>query len=105
MDGEVQIAVDNYDNDGNWIRKNLIKRGKTEHFGEFAMVSNVPRTANVFALKPTKLLALEKEGYDRINDTYDEALSKKFRPRTWGSDATVQIPGMARMKRLSIFDQ
>ena len=98
IDGEVQISVEDIDDNGVKRTKDLIKRCKSEHFGEFAMVSHVPRTANVTALKPTKILALERRKYEEINRNYDDALAKRFRPRTWGAADALQIPGHARRK-------
>jgi CRP-like cAMP-binding protein len=53
-DGEVEVTID-----GRHVRR----QGPGEGFGEIALLRDTPRTATITAVKPTKLIALDRDAF------------------------------------------
>merc|ERR1711871_1462827 len=86
------------------IEQNLISRGLGQFFGEFAMVADTVRTANVVASSPTvKVLGIDRTTYESLNERFDNVLEKAFAPHRVGvNQDTIRIPtrnrGMSRIR-------
>jgi cAMP-dependent protein kinase regulator len=59
--GHVQVSVTQ-----EGTEHKITERGPGEYVGEISLVLEVPRTASVRALTPTRVLALHKEDFDRL---------------------------------------
>jgi CRP-like cAMP-binding protein len=59
--GQVRVSVTQ---DGK--QRTVAERGRGEYVGEIALLLQVPRTATVTALEPTRLLVLHKDDFDRL---------------------------------------
>ncbi len=59
--GRVQVFVTE-----NGQEQVVVERGPGEYVGEIALLLEVPRTASVRTLAPTRLLALSRQGFERL---------------------------------------
>jgi CRP-like cAMP-binding protein len=59
--GRVQVFVTE-----NGEERAVVERGPGEYIGEIALLLEVPRTASVRTLAPTRLLTLSREGFDQL---------------------------------------
>jgi predicted nucleic acid-binding Zn-ribbon protein len=90
------------------VEQNLINRGLGQFFGEFAMVADTVRTANVISSSSTvKVLGIGRDTYESLNARYDNVLEKAFAPHRVGvNQDTIRIPtrsrGMSRIQRSTL---
>ncbi|HTG48437.1 MAG TPA: cyclic nucleotide-binding domain-containing protein [Actinomycetota bacterium] len=64
--------------------RTLHDMGPGEHFGEIALLEDVPRTASVIARTPVRAFRLDQEGFDgTLRDSFSRGTLRRQTDRTW----------------------
>ena len=91
--------------DGNEVEveQNLINRTLGQFFGEFAMIADAVRTANVIAdSSPMKCLGIDRAAYELLNRQYNDVFGDAFAPHKVGANQSqLHIPSSHRKRAAS----